>query len=117
MNSQGLELRKESFEECGEGSAAMAEGEFGLDVELGHGLFLFGEIEEWVVAEASGASGCGEDLAFDGAVAGGEDFSVAGGGEDAVVAGLVWSGDFAQGFEEAAVVALVGRGFGWASKC
>src|SRR5580704_5928798 len=96
-------------EQCGEGSAAMAEGEFGLDVELGHGLVLFGEIEERVVAEAVGASGCGEDFAFDGAVACGEDFSVASCGKDAVVAGCrVWVGDFAETLEEVEVVALVG---------
>ena len=58
-----------------------------MDVELGHGLVLFGEIEERVVAEAVGAAWCGQDLAFDGAVADGEDVAVAGGGEDAVVAG------------------------------
>ena len=84
---RGLEVRKEGFEEGGEGSAAVAEGEFGLDVEFGHGLVLFGEIEERVVAEAAGAARGGEDFAFDGAVADGEDLSVAGGGEDAVVAG------------------------------
>ncbi len=110
-------LRK-SFEEGGEGSAAMAEGEFGCDVEFGHGLVLFGEIEERVVAEALGAAGSGEDLAFDGAVGGGEDFSVAGGGEDAVVAGCsVWVGDFAEGFEEAEVVALVGCRLGGLRSC
>ena len=50
--SDGLEC----VEEGGEGSAAVAEGEFGLDVEFGHGLVLFGEIEEWIVAEAVGAA-------------------------------------------------------------
>ena len=79
-------------EKGGEGSAAVAEGELGVDVELGHGFVLFGEIEERVVAEASGAAWRGEDLAFDGAVADGEDLAVAGGGEDAVVAGAALGG-------------------------
>ena len=65
----------------------MAEGEFGLDVEFGHGLVFVGEIEERVVAETLRAAWSGEDLAFDGAMTDGEDLSVAGGGEDAVVAG------------------------------
>ena len=47
------------YEEGGEGSAAVAEGEFGGDVEFGHGLVLFREIEERVVAEALGALGSG----------------------------------------------------------
>src|SRR5271156_2650437 len=56
-------------DESGEGSAAMAEGELGSDVELGHGLVLGGEVEEGVVAEAFGAAGGREDFAFDGSVA------------------------------------------------
>ena len=51
----------------------MAEGEFGGDVELGHGFVLGGEVEEGVVAEAFGAAWGGEDLAFDGSVTDGED--------------------------------------------
>lgn len=101
-------MREKGLEECGEGSATVAEGEFGLDVELGHGLVLMGEIEEWVVAEAVGTARCGEDFSFDGAVACGEDFSVACGGENAVVAcGWIQVWDLADGFEEAEVVALV----------
>ena len=86
---EGL-FRAESVEEGGEGSSAMAEGEFGGDVQLGHGLGLFGEIEERVVAEAACAAWGGEDLAFDDSVADGEDFAVARGGEDAVVAGAAF---------------------------
>jgi hypothetical protein len=78
---------EEVFEEFGEGPAAMAEGELGLDVEFGHGLFAFGEIEEGVVAEAVCALGRGQDLAFDCASACAEDLAVAGGGEDTVIAG------------------------------
>ena len=88
-------MGEEGLEERGEGSTTMAEGEFGSDVEFGHGLVLFGEIEERVVAEAVGAARCGEDFSFHGAVADGEDFSVAGCGEDAVVTGFMWAGDFA----------------------
>ena len=86
----------------------MAESELGLDVEFGHGLFLMGEIEEGIVAEAVHASWCGEDLAFDGAVADGEDLSVMGSSEDAVVSrSWIGVGDFAKGFEETEVVALI----------
>ena len=53
-------------------------------------LFCRGEIEEWIVAEAVAAAGLGEDFAFDGAVADGEDLAVTGGGEDAVVAGVAF---------------------------
>ena len=88
----------------------MAEGELGLDVELGHGLVLFGEIEERVVAEALGAAWGGEDLAFDGSVADGEDLAVAGGGEDAVVAGAaLGEGDAGEEGDEIEVVAVVYR--------
>ena len=105
-----MELWEEGLEECGEGSAAMAEGEFGFDVELGHGLVFVGEIEERVVAEAVGAAWGGEDIAFDGAMTDGEDVAVAGGGEDAVVAGaaLCERNSDEEG-EEIEVVALVYR--------
>ena len=53
------------MQESGEGSASVAEGEFGLDVEFGHGLVLFGKIEERIVAEALGAAWGGEDFSFD----------------------------------------------------
>jgi hypothetical protein len=103
-----LEVRKKGLEEGGEGSAAMAEGEFGLDVEFGHGLVFVGEIEERVVAEAAGAAGLGEDIAFDCAVADGEDVAVAGGGEDAVIAGTaLGEGNAGEEGEEIEVIALV----------
>jgi hypothetical protein len=98
----------EGAEESGEGSAAVAEGEFGFDVEFGHGLVFVGEIEERVVAEAVGAAGLGEDIAFDGTVADGEDAAVAGGGEDAVVAGAaLGEGNGGEEGEEVEVIALV----------
>src|SRR5260370_1789785 len=118
-------VRLEGVEECGEGSTSVAEGELGLDVELGHGLVLFGEVEERVVAEALGAAWRGENFAFDGAVADGEDFAVASGGEDAVVAGgALGEGNAGEEGEEVEVVAVVcGQrrgvlvgwlgGFGW----
>ena len=100
----------EGVEECGEGSAAVAEGEFGLNVEFGHGLVFVGEIEERVVAEALRAAWGGEDLAFDGSVADGEDLAVADGGEDAVVAGRAFGeGDASEEVEEVEVIALVYR--------
>jgi hypothetical protein len=103
------EVGLEGVEERGEGSAAMAEGEFGFDVEFGHGLVLIGQVEEGIVAETAGATRGGEDFAFDGAMADAEDLSVADCCEDAVIAGCWISvGDFAEGFEEAEVVALVG---------
>ena len=71
MISRELELWEEGLEKCGEGSATVAEGELGRDVEFGHGLVLLGKIEEGVVAEAVGASGSGENFTFDGAVSDG----------------------------------------------
>ncbi len=85
------EVRVKLFQEGGEGSASMAEGEFGLEIDLGHGSVECREVEERVVAEASGATGFGENLAFDGSVADGEDVSIARGGQDAVVAGAALS--------------------------
>ncbi len=46
----------------------------------------------------------------------GEDLAVTGCGEGAAVAGCVGRGDFAESFEEAEVVALVGCGVGWAGE-
>jgi len=65
--------------------------EAGDGVDLGHGEVVIGQVEEWVVAEAEGAPGGGEDFAFDYAVGGGDDLAVAGCGEDAVVATLALS--------------------------
>ena len=98
------------LEERGEGAASMAEGEFGLNVEFGHGLVFVGEIEEGVVAEAVGAAGSGEYIAFDGSVADGEDVAVARGGEDAMVArAALGEGNTGKGGEKVEVVALVYR--------
>ena len=93
--SVGLELRDEVIEESSEGSSAMAEGEAGDGVDLGHGESFFGDIEEGIVAEAGGSAGGGEDDSFDCAVGGLQDFAVAGCGQDAAVAGV------AQGVREA----------------
>ena len=86
----------------------MAEAEFGLGVELGHGLVLLGEIKEGVVAEAECSTWSILDLALDCAVGCGDDLAVAGCGEDAVVSGEVRAGDFAEGFEHAEVVSREG---------
>jgi hypothetical protein len=86
----------------------MAERELGFEIDFGHAAVEVGEIEERVVAEAAGAAWCGEDLAFDGPMADGEDVTVAGGGEDAVVAGAtLGEGDAGEEMEEVEVIALV----------
>jgi hypothetical protein len=109
LNLLGLEVWEEGLEEGGEGSAAMAEGEFSFDVELGHGLVFVGEIKERVVAEAAGAAWGGEDLAFHGAVTDGEKVAVAGGGENAVVSSAaLGEGNAGEEGEEVEVIALVG---------
>src|SRR6266702_230917 len=103
-----MEYGEERIEECVEGAPAVAEGELGGGVELGHGLVVLREIEEGIVAEAVGSARGGEDLALDVAVAGAEDLAVAGGDEDAVIAGLAvrpWR--VAEGFEEAEIISLV----------
>jgi hypothetical protein len=87
--------------------------EFGFGIEFGHGLVVAGEEEEGVIAEASGASGSGEDFTFDGAVGDAEDFAIASCGEDAMVAGFgVLDVEFSEGLLEAEVVTLVSCG-GW----
>src|SRR5260370_2229661 len=83
-----MEYGEERIEECVEGASAMAEGELGGGVKLGHGLVALQKIEEGIVAEAVGSARGGEDLAFYGAVAGAEDLAVAGGCEAAACAGL-----------------------------
>src|SRR5260370_3698854 len=105
-----MEYGEERIEECVEGASAMAEGELGGGVKLGHGLVALQKIEEGIVAEAVGSARGGEDLAFYGAVAGAEDLAVAGGCEAAVVAGLaVGLCGVAAGFAEASIVSLVPR--------
>ena len=105
---QGSVVGCEFFEEGGEGATSVAEGEFGGDVEFGHGFFIGRKIEERVVAEALGSARCDQDFAFYGAIANCEDFAVAGCGEDAVITGLVWGGwSSTESFGEAEIVALV----------
>jgi hypothetical protein len=103
----------QSVEEGLKSASTMAEGELRLSVEFGHGLATLGEIKERVVTEAFCASGGAQNLAFDFAAAGGEDFAVAGCGEDAMVSGvaLLVAGVF-EGGDEAEVVAFVWGG-GW----
>jgi hypothetical protein len=96
------------MEQCGEGSASVAELELDLRIELGHGAVLVGKIEERIVAETAGPAWGWEDLACDGAVGDAEDLAVAGGGEDAVVAGFRVAGvESGEGLLEAEIVALV----------
>jgi hypothetical protein len=112
-----MEYGEERIEECVEGASAMAERELGGGVELGHGLVVLRKIEEGIVAEAVGSARGGEDMAFYGAVAGAEDLAVAGGGEDAVVAGLtvsLWC--VVECFEEAEIVSLVQSCGEWAGE-
>jgi hypothetical protein len=86
----------------------MAEGVLGLEVDLGHGAAVGGEIEEWVVTEAPGSARLGEDLTFDYSVADGEKVSVTGGGEYAVVAGRpLGEWDPGEERDEVEIVALV----------
>jgi len=110
----GVELwmKSQRIEEGDEGSATMADGEFRLEVEFGHGLFEVGQVEEGVVAEAFCAAWDGEDFAFDCAVGGAEDVSVAGGGEDTAVAGMMWTRNLVESAEQAEVVSLVWTGIG-----
>jgi len=99
----------EFLDKSDEGAASVAQGEFGFEIDFGHGAVEGGEIEEWVIAEASGASGLGEDLAFDGSVADGEDVPITRCGEDAVVARASLSeGNAGEERDEVEVVALVG---------
>ncbi len=56
--SRAKRPKQELGEECSEGTAAMAEGELGLEVDLGHGFVELGQVEEGIVAEAAGASRC-----------------------------------------------------------
>ena len=65
----------------------MAEGMLGFEIDFGHGVLEFGQIEERVVAEAARAARRFEDESFDRAVCCIEGLAIAGGDEDAVVAG------------------------------
>jgi hypothetical protein len=86
----------------------MADGELGFKVDLGHGAVQFREVKQRIVAEAVGAAWSGENIAFDGTVADGEDVAVSGGGEDAVVSrAALGEGDACEEGDEVEVVALV----------
>jgi hypothetical protein len=93
-----------------EGLSAMTDAEASLGIDLGHGETFVRKQEEGVVAEAAGAAGDGENLAFNGAVCGGEDCSVFGQREDASIAGgaIFFTGG-GECVEQAEVVALVYR--------
>jgi hypothetical protein len=108
-SSEPVPVVRKLREQMYKSASSMAKGKSGAGVEFGHGFVLLGEIEERVVAEAVGAAWCGQDLAFDGAVADGEDVAVAGGGEDAVVAGAALGEGYAgEEGEEVEVIAMVG---------
>ena len=76
--ARGLDGECGGVQEGLEGSAAMAVVLAFGGGEFGHGAAFFGQEEEGIVAEASGASGDCEDFAFDCAGGGGEDLAVAG---------------------------------------
>ena len=96
-------------EEGAEGVASMRELPFVFAGEFGEGEVEGRDEEEGVVAEAVGAAGMVEELAFDGAVGAEEDAAVAGEGQGADEAG--GSGELVlHEVEEESVVALVGSG-------
>ena len=100
----------ERFEESREGAASVTEGELGGDVEFGHGILVGWQVEERVVAKAVGASRLGEDFAFDGSVANGEDVGASRGGEDAVIAAAaLGERNVGEEREEIEIVAFVDR--------
>ena len=65
----------------------MAEGEFGFEVDFGHGAVKGGQVEERVIAEAAGAARGIEDQAFDLSLCGVKGQAVAGCYKNAAVAG------------------------------
>lgn len=77
----------EFFKKGCERSSAMTKDEFRGYAKFGHRSVLFGKKEDGIVAEAQCASGSEEDFALDFSAAGGENFTISGGGEDAVIAG------------------------------
>ena len=91
-----------------DGAATVVEGEAVGGGKLGHGAVEGGNEEERVVAEAAGASGSGEDEAFDRAFGGVKDLAVTGEGEGAAVTGVAKGfGDASESGEESGVVAEV----------
>jgi hypothetical protein len=96
-------------EEVGEGAAAVAEGELGLEIDFGHGAVEFWQIEEGVVAEASGASRGVEDRALDGSIGHVGWLAVAGSDKYAVVAGSALRGrDGVEALKEDDIVPDIG---------
>src|SRR5579862_5234670 len=85
LDSDRSDLNMELGEECGESAAAMAEGELGLEVDLGHGAVELGQVEKRVVAKASSAAWRVQDHALDCAVRFVCGSAVAGGDEYAAV--------------------------------
>ena len=83
MGDSGLE----HGEKCDDGTAPMAQGELGFEVDFGHGAVEGGEVEERVIAEAAGAPGGFENQTFDGALRCRERLAVSGGYQDTAVAG------------------------------
>src|SRR5580692_1493812 len=62
------DLNMKLGEKCGEGAAAMAEGELGLEVDLGHGAVELWQVEKRIIAKAAGAARGVQDHTFDGAI-------------------------------------------------
>ena len=103
-----LEFLLPSFKKCSQGSSAVAELVFCVEIDLSHGAVELRQQEEWVVAEAAASAWRGQDAAFDFAFDSVRGFAVFRDGEDGAVASCAQIvGDVSQLGEEAGVVALI----------
>src|SRR3954463_6806275 len=92
-----------------EGSSPMAESQLCIEINFGHGALEFGEEEERVIAEATGAARSVQNDTVYGPIAGVLHTSVASGNEDAVIAGLsLIEGGISETLKEDHVVPDVG---------
>src|SRR3954451_11452028 len=83
-NSRTMSCAKHG-QESGQRSPAVAEREFGFEIDFRHGAVQLGEIKQRVVSETAGAARGFEDEAFDGAVGGVYGLAVARGDQRAMV--------------------------------
>jgi hypothetical protein len=102
-------LESKSIKESGKGAAAVTKGVLGFEVDFGHGVVQFGQVEEGVVAEAASSAGGFKDESVDVALGGGDWLAITCRDQDAAVTrSALGCGDTVEALKQHHIVPDVG---------